>query len=219
MALELKPPIAPMEALPVETIPAGPEWQYEPKWDGFRCLAFRDGGDVRLWSKAGRPLNRYFPEMVEVLGALEARAFVLDGELAVPTDGGFSFDALLQRIHPAASRVKRLAAETPAIFIAFDLLAGADGRSLLTSPLRARRLKLDDFAQRYFPVHPSIRLSPTTQSIAQAAKWLKQAGPALDGIIAKRSDAAYRPGERTGMQKVKNYRSADCVVGESRMEG
>ena len=213
MALELRPPIAPMEALPVETIPTGPDWQYEPKWDGFRCLAFRDGDDVRLWSKAGRPLNRYFPEMVAALGALDASAFVLDGELAVPADGGFSFDALLQRIHPAASRVKRLAGETPAIFIAFDLLAGADGRSLMASPLQARRQQLDGFAQRYFPGHPSIRLSPATQSLARAAKWLKQAGPALDGIIAKRSDAAYRPGERTAMQKIKNYRSADCVVG------
>jgi ATP-dependent DNA ligase len=213
MTLELRPPIAPMEALPVETIPAGPEWQYEPKWDGFRCLAFRDGDDVRLQSKAGRPLNRYFPEVAEALGALKARAFVLDGELAVPADGGFSFDALLQRIHPAASRVKRLAAETPAIFIAFDLLAAADGRSLTASPLQARRHQLDDFAHRYFPGHPSLRLSPATHSLAQAAKWLKQAGPALDGIIAKRSDAAYRPGERTAMQKIKNYRSADCVVG------
>jgi ATP-dependent DNA ligase len=202
-----------MEALSVDAIPTGPEWQYEPKWDGFRCLAFRDDGDVRLQSKAGKPLNRYFPEMVEALGALGATTFVLDGELAVPADGGFSFDALLQRIHPAASRVKKLAAETPAIFISFDLLAGADGRSLIASPLRTRREQLDDFARHYFPGHPRIRLSPTTQSVAQAAKWLKQAGPALDGIIAKRSDAAYRPGERTAMQKIKNYRSADCVVG------
>ena len=213
MTLELRPPIAPMEALPVDAIPAGPDWQYEPKWDGFRCLAFRDGGEVKLQSKAGRPLNRYFPEMAAALAALDARAFVLDGELAVPADGGFSFDALLQRIHPAASRVKRLAEETPAIFIAFDLLAGADGHSLMASPLHARRKKLEELARRYFPDHRSIRLSPTSQSLAQAAKWLKQAGPSLDGIIAKRGDADYRPGERTAVQKVKNYRSADCVVG------
>jgi ATP-dependent DNA ligase len=213
MTLKLRPPIAPMEALPVEAIPTGPEWQYEPKWDGFRCLAFRDAGYVKLQSKAGRPLNRYFPEMVEALAALDARAFVLDGELAVPAHGGFSFDALLQRIHPAASRVKRLAAETPAIFIVFDLLAGADGRSLMASPLPERRQKLEELAPRYFPAHPRIRLSPTSQSIAQAAKWLKHAGPALDGIIAKRRDSAYRPGERSAMQKIKNYRSADCVVG------
>jgi ATP-dependent DNA ligase len=213
MTLALRPPIAPMEALPVEAIPQGPDWQYEPKWDGFRCLAFRDGGDVKLQSKAGKPLNRYFPEMVEALGSLEARSFVLDGELAVPADGGFSFDALLQRIHPAASRVKRLAAETPAIFIAFDLLADAQGRSLMALPLQTRRQQLEKFARRYFPGHPGIRLSPSSPSIAQAAKWLKQAGPALDGIIAKRSDSAYRPGEHDAMQKVKNYRSADCVVG------
>jgi ATP-dependent DNA ligase len=213
MSLELRPPIAPMEALPVEAIPTGPDWQYEPKWDGFRCLAFRDGGDVQLQSKAGRPLNRYFPEMVEAFAALNARAFVLDGELAVPADGGFSFDALLQRIHPAASRVKRLASETPAIFIAFDLLAGTDGRSLMSLPLPARRAKLDEMARRYFPDHPRIRLSPLSQSVAQAAKWLKQTGSALDGIIAKRCDSAYQPGERTAVQKVKNYRSADCVVG------
>jgi ATP-dependent DNA ligase len=202
-----------MEALPVDAIPTGPDWQYEPKWDGFRCLAFRDGGEVKLQSKAGRPLNRYFPEMVEALGALDARAFVLDGELAVPAGRGFSFDALLQRIHPAASRVRRLAAETPAIFIAFDLLAGTDGRSLMASALMARRQKLEELARRYFPDHPRIRLSPTSPSVAQAAKWLEQAGPALDGIIAKRRGSDYRPGERTAMQKVKNYRSADCVVG------
>jgi ATP-dependent DNA ligase len=213
MTLELRPPIAPMEALPVDAIPAGPDWQYEPKWDGFRCLAFRDGGEVKLQSKAGRPLYRYFPEMVEALAALDARAFVLDGEVAVPADGGFSFDALLQRIHPAASRVKRLAAETPAIFIAFDLLAGADGRSLMTAPWHARRHRLEELARRYFPDHPRIRLSPTSGSVTQAAKWLKQAGPSLDGIIAKRRESDYRPGERTAMQKIKNYRSADCVVG------
>jgi ATP-dependent DNA ligase len=213
VTLELRPPIAPMEALPVATIPDGPDWQYEPKWDGFRCLAFRDGGSLVLQSKAGKPLERYFPEILQALGELDAGAFVLDGELSVPQDGAFSFDALLQRIHPAASRVQRLAAQTPALFIAFDLLAGEDGRSLLDAPLAARRHALDDFARRYFPGHPRVRLSPATRSLAQAAKWLKQAGPALDGIIAKRRDAGYRPHERTAMQKIKNYRSADCVVG------
>jgi ATP-dependent DNA ligase len=213
MTLELRPPIPPMEALPVAVIPDGPEWQYEPKWDGFRCLAFRDGAPLQLQSKAGKPLDRYFPEIVQALGELDADTFVLDGELAVPQDGAFSFDALLQRIHPAASRVKRLAAQTPAVFIAFDLLAGPDGRSLLDEPLAARRHALDGFARRHFPGHPRLRLSPATRSLAQAAKWLEQAGPALDGIIAKRRDAGYRPHERTAMQKIKNYRSADCVVG------
>jgi ATP-dependent DNA ligase len=213
MTLELRPPIAPMEALPVEAIPEGPQWQYEPKWDGFRCLAFRDGDELKLQSKAGKPLNRYFPEIVEALGALAAPAFVLDGELAVPANAGFSFDALLQRIHPAASRVKRLAAETPAIFIAFDLLADADGRAVMERPLHERRPRLEAFAQRVFDRHPRIRLSPASRSLAQAAKWLKQAGPALDGIIAKLVDSPYRPGERAAVQKIKNYRSADCVVG------
>jgi ATP-dependent DNA ligase len=202
-----------MEALPVDTIPAGAQWQYEPKWDGFRCLAFRDGDRLELQSKAGKPLNRYFPEIVAALGALDVGAFVLDGELLVAAGGAFSFDALLQRIHPAESRVRKLAAETPAIFIAFDLLAGADGRSLMQEPLDARRHALEALARRHFPRHPSVRLSPATRSAAQAARWLRRTGAALDGIVAKRRDLAYRPGERTAMQKVKTYRSADCVVG------
>jgi ATP-dependent DNA ligase len=202
-----------MEALPVDDIPTGPQWQYEPKWDGFRCLAFRDDGSLELQSKAGKPLNRYFPEMVQALAGLGAENFVLDGELAVPVGNAFSFDALLQRIHPAASRVEKLAAETPAIFIVFDLLAGADGRSLMDAPLDARRARLEAFARKYFPDHPRIRLSPASPALSQAEQWLKQAGAALDGIIAKRRDLGYQPGERTAAQKIKNYRSADCVVG------
>src|SRR5215468_5562413 len=124
MSLHLHPPLPPMEALAVDEIPTGPEWQYEPKWDGFRCLAFRDGDTVELQSKSGQPLTRYYPELVAAMSKLEARTFVLDGEIVVPADGSFSFDALLQRIHPAASRIKRLADETPALLIVFDLLAG-----------------------------------------------------------------------------------------------
>src|SRR5262252_7748979 len=165
MSLPLRTPFPPMEALSVEEIPRGDEWQYEPKWDGFRCLVFRDGDKVELQSKSGQPLTRYFPEIVDAIRELKAKSFVLDGEIVVPADGGFSFDALLQRIHPAASRVKRLAAETPAIFIAFDLLADADGRSLMSSPLRARHQELEKFARRYFAGHPAIRLSPSSQSI------------------------------------------------------
>src|SRR5262245_22894793 len=127
MTLPLRMPHSPMEALSVDTIPTGPQWQYEPKWDGFRCLAFRDGKSVELQSKAGRPLTRYFPELVEALGTIKADRFVLDGEIVVPSNGGFSFDALLQRIHPAASRVQRLAADTPALLIVFDLLVTAHG--------------------------------------------------------------------------------------------
>src|SRR5215470_343418 len=130
MALSLHAPLPPMEAVSVDEIPTGSEWQYEPKWDGFRCLVFRDGDSVTLQSKSGQPLTRYFPEIVAAARDLKANAFVLDGEIVVPHDGAFSFDALLQRIHPAASRVARLAKETPALLIVFDLLAASDGGAL-----------------------------------------------------------------------------------------
>ncbi len=205
-----------MEALPVDQIPAGKQWQYEPKWDGFRCLAFRDGERIFLQSKSGQSLARYFPELARELKALPAWRFVLDGEIAVPVDGAFSFDALLRRIHPAASRVQKLAAETPATLIVFDLLAGADGRPLVALPLAERRRRLEAFARENFahdPLDRSIRLSPATTRIATARGWLQSAGGALDGVVAKRLDLAYRSGERTGMQKIKRKRSADCVVG------
>jgi|SRR5262245_11270695 len=202
-----------MEALSVEEIPTGPGWQYEPKWDGFRCLIFREGGKVELQSKSGRPLTRYFPELVEAALAVKAERFVIDGEIVVPDDGGFSFDALLQRIHPAPSRIKRLAAETPALLIVFDLLAGDDGSALTDLPLQERRPRLEVFARRYFKDNTRIRLSPATTRLSEAKAWLKDVGAALDGIIAKRRDLAYRSGDRSGMQKIKNYRSADCVVG------
>jgi ATP-dependent DNA ligase len=202
-----------MEALSVDEIPAGKGWQYEPKWDGFRCLVFRNGGKVDLRSKAGRSLTRYFPELVEAILDVKADKFAIDGEIVVPHDGAFSFDDLLQRIHPAASRVKRLAAETPALLIVFDLLADIDGRSLTHLPLRERRRRLEAFARRYLRNKPRIRLSPATTKLSEAKAWLKDVGAVLDGIIAKRRDLEYRSGERTGMQKIKNYRSADCVVG------
>jgi ATP-dependent DNA ligase len=213
MPLALHPPLAPMEALSVDEIPHGPQWQYEPKWDGFRCLAFRDGASVQLQSKSGQPLTRYFPEIVAALRALEAPAFVLDGEIVVPADGAFSFDALLQRIHPAASRVQRLEKETPGLYIAFDLLADAGGRALIDLPLSERRKQLEEFAADYLRGAERIRLSPATSKLADAKGWLSQVGATLDGIIAKRRDLPYRAGDRTGMQKIKNYRSADCVVG------
>lgn len=197
----------------MEAIPEGADWQYEPKWDGFRCVAFRDGADIWLQSKSMQPLERYFPDVVAAVAAIGARRFVLDGEIAVPEGRGFSFDALLQRIHPAASRVKRLATETPAIYVVFDLLADEDGRSLLDAPLRERRSRLEQFAATHFANGSSIRLSPATAKLAQAKKWLGQTGATLDGIIAKRLDLGYRSGERDGMQKVKNFRSADCVIG------
>jgi ATP-dependent DNA ligase len=213
MILPLRPPFGPMEALSVDDIPVGKEWQYEPKWDGFRCLVFRDGNHVELQSKSGRMMTRYFPELVGVLRGLKAAKFVLDGEIVIPSDGSFSFDALLQRIHPASSRVQKLAAETPALLIVFDLLAGPDGKSLIKQPLRERRPALERFVGKYCHGARQIRLSPATTRISDAKRWLKRAGAMLDGVVAKRRDLEYRSGDRTGMQKIKSYRSADCVVG------
>jgi ATP-dependent DNA ligase len=202
--------IEPMEAKLVAELPEG-GWQYEPKWDGFRCLAFRAGDKVDLKAKSGKPLARYFPEMVEVLKRVKARSFVLDGELAIVSDGEFSFDALLQRIHPAESRIKRLAAETPAIFILFDILVDASGRSLIEVPLTKRRAALEAFFADVKQFH-SLKLSPYTLSLAEARRWLRQGGTALDGIVAKEREGPYVAGERA-MMKVKQHRTADCVVG------
>jgi ATP-dependent DNA ligase len=201
-----------MEAFSVEKIPEGKDWQYEPKWDGFRCLIFRDGAEVELQSKSGQTLTRYFPEVVAAVASLKANRFVLDGEIVVPRGQTFSFDDLLQRIHPAASRVKRLAAETPALLIVFDLLF-AGQKILIKKPLKTRRKMLEEFSHDYLRGHRSIQLSPATTKIATAKKWLKQVGSTLDGIIAKRRDLAYQSGNRHGMQKIKTFRSADCVVG------
>src|SRR3984957_7104800 len=150
MQLEIYSPLPAMEAKSVDSAPVGDEWQYEPKWDGFRCLAFREDSKIDLQSKSTQTLSRYFPELVTALGCLKSKMFVLDGEICVPAQSGFSFDALLQRIHPAASRVQRLASETPAIYVVFDLLAEEDGRSLLAQPLRKRRKRLEQFAAAYF---------------------------------------------------------------------
>ena len=202
-----------MEALSVDEIPTGEEWQYEPKWDGFRCLVFRDRDKVELQSKSGQSLTRYFPELVEAVRTVKATTFVLDGEIVVPTDGTFSFDALLQRIHPAQSRVRKLAAETPALLIAFDLLADADDKPLIERPLQERRPELEAFAHKWLCGVERIRMSPATTKLSEAKGWLKRVGATLDGIVAKRRDLEYRSGDRTGMQKIKNYRSADCVIG------
>src|SRR5262249_21500514 len=212
MTPALPRPFPPMEALSVEEIPEGKNWQYEPKWDGFRCLIFRNGGKVDLQSKSGQSLTRYFPELVAAIASLKATRFALDGEIVVPNGKALSFDDLLQRIHPAPSRVNRLAAETPAVLIVFDLLS-ADGKIFTTEPLTARRKLLERFARKYFRAHKTIRLSPATTKITDAKKWLKQVGAALDGIIAKRRDLPYESGNRHGMQKIKNFRSADCGVG------
>ncbi|MEP6719752.1 MAG: ATP-dependent DNA ligase [bacterium] len=213
MSLPIKPPFPPMEALLVEKIPSGAQWEYEPKWDGFRCLAFRDGNKIELQSKSGQPLARYFPEIVEALLKLKASKFVLDGELVIPVKGGLSFDDLLQRIHPAASRIQKLSQSTPANYIIFDLLIDEAGKAIFEQPLVKRRQKLEKFAKKYFPKNASIELSPKTENYATAQKWLSSTGLKLDGVIAKRSDLPYRSGTRDGMQKVKRMRTADCVVG------
>lgn len=200
-----------MEAKSVDKIPGDDGWQYEPKWDGFRCLAFRDGDEIFLQSKAGQPLARYFPDVVRALGELKAKQFVLDGELVIPIDGALSFDELQLRLHPAASRVNKLAAAHPAMFVVFDLLA--DTKSLVAQPLARRRELLEKFAGKFFPNEKQIRLSPATTDLRQAEKWFKKVGGDLDGLIAKRVGAAYASGERTAMVKIKQIRTVDCVVG------
>jgi ATP-dependent DNA ligase len=202
-----------MEALSVDEIPAGGGWQYEPKWDGFRCLAFRDGDEVYLQSKAGKPLTRYFPEIAAALKGIAAPRFVLDGEIAVPVEGKLDFDQLLQRIHPAESRIRKLAVEHPAVFIVFDLLVDAKRTSLVGQSLRERRKRLEAFSRCCFPKRGGVFLSPATTSLAPARRWFRAAGGNLDGVIAKRLDSPYLPGDRSAMVKVKNIRTADCVVG------
>src|SRR6266404_6324308 len=176
MSLPIKPPLPPMEARSVDEIPVGEEWQYEPKWDGFRCLAFRDGDKLFLQSKAGQPLARYFPDVVEQFQGIAAKRFVLDGELAIPVGGTLSFDELQLRLHPAASRVQKLAAAHPALFIAFDLLADTDGKSLLEVPPRDRRKRLEDFAKKNLKKKSTLRLSPATTKLVTAKKWLEKVG-------------------------------------------
>jgi len=236
--LPLQPPYPPAEARPAKEIPHGLGWIYEPKWDGFRCLAFRRGDEIVLQSKAGQPLTRYFPEIAAALRALPARTFVLDGEIVIRRGSGLDFDALLQRIHPAASRIQRLSHETPATYMAFDLLVDSRGKSLVASPLSARRMALQEFASvnigqaenkrgrkaqsrskapaRITSNSSALRimLSPASSDFATAEKWMREgAASGWDGVVAKRLDCEYSSGERTGMVKVKRIRTADCVVG------
>ena len=213
MTLPIDVDYPPMEAALVDALPGGDGWQYEPKWDGFRCLAFKDGEDVALRSKSGQPFERYFPEIVAAVRALPVPRCVLDGELVVPEGDSLSFDELLLRIHPAASRVRKLAREHAALYVVFDLLVDADGRSLVGEPLDARRVALERFAAKTFAKSPTFRLSPATRSIDTAKTWFDALGGGLDGIVAKRIDVPYRSGERSGMQKYKRMRTADCVVG------
>ena len=207
--LTVRPPLPPMEAKLADELPGGEGWQYEPKWDGFRCLVFRDGDAVYLQSKSGKPLARYFPDVVETVLAMEADRFVADGELVIPVGGILSFEALQLRLHPAESRVRKLAAETPARLMLFDLLFHKE-TSYLDATLSLRRkglelLELGEAGER-------VQLSPFTDDRDTAQRWLDEVGDALDGVVAKRLDGRYESGERA-MLKIKKMRSADCVVG------
>lgn len=201
-----------MEARLVEEIPTGDGWQFEPKWDGFRCIAFRDGQQVYLQSKNGQPLARYFPDVADAIAALPAKQFVLDGELVIPVGGALSFDELQLRLHPAASRVQKLAKAHPATYIAFDGLA-ENGQVYLQRMLCERRQLLEKFARANLRSAKNVRLSRATTDLGAANQWFKKTGGDLDGIIAKRLDAAYASGERTAAVKIKQIRTADCVVG------
>lgn len=218
-----------MEARSVKEIPSGANLLYEPKWDGFRCLVFRKGDQVLMQSKAGQPLGRYFPELVKAFREIDPQQFVVDGEIVIFRDGEPSFDDLLMRIHPAQSRINRLSEETPATFVAFDLLVDPRGRSLVEQPLKERREALERFievAVKNSTLSPKasdkggaaksnqfIQISPSTSDRVQALRWMKElAGSGFDGVIAKPALSPYLPGERA-MQKIKKIRTADCVVG------
>jgi ATP-dependent DNA ligase len=204
--------IAPMEAKSVGELPVEKGWQFEPKWDGFRCVVFRDGPKVALQAKSGKPLTRYFPEVVAAFAALKPKRFVLDGELLIPVGKALSFDALQMRLHPAQSRINKLSVETPALFMAFDLLQDLQGASVVECDLIARRAALEAFFAKIGP-QARLRLSPYSRKLSDARKWLSRAGAgALDGVVAKSLQAPYLVGERA-MLKIKCLRTADCVVG------
>jgi ATP-dependent DNA ligase len=212
LASEAKSRMNLMEAESVAQLPRGAQWQYEPKWDGFRCLLIRDGSRISMQSKSGRDLVRYFPEVASAAAALSSNEFILDGELLIQLDAGYSFDALLQRIHPAANRVKHLAEETPATFMVFDLLRSGT-RDLAGLLLMKRRAALERLARQAFGGDGIFRLSPASRNYADGEAWLNTVNEDHDGVVAKRLDLPYRAGARDGMQKIKLLRSADCVVG------
>jgi ATP-dependent DNA ligase len=208
MPLPVTPPVSPMLAKSLRELPEAEGMVYEPKWDGFRCIVFRDGDDVELGSRNTKPLDRYFPELREALRANLPDRCVLDGEIVVAGDRGLDFDALQQRIHPAESRVRKLAAETPASFVAFDALADGD-EDLRPLPFRARRARLERLLAG---ARPPIHLTPATTDVAVAAEWFDRfEGAGLDGVMAKPADLAYVEGKRL-MFKIKHERTADCVV-------
>jgi ATP-dependent DNA ligase len=206
----------PMEAKLVDALPQDVGWQYEPKWDGFRCLAFRNDDRVELRAKSGKSLGRFFPEVVESLAALPVKRFAVDGELAIPVQESLSFDALQMRLHPAESRIRKLSQQTPAVFVLFDCLVSRENRNMMAESLLQRREALEQF---YLSLKDPglLRLSPYTRTRSEAQRWLNHAGGALDGVVAKRIEQPYIAGERA-MLKVKRMRTADCVVGGFRYE-
>lgn len=210
----IDPAIMPMEAKLVEALPTDKGWQFEPKWDGFRCLAFRDGAGIELISKSGKALTRYFPEVVALLAKVRTSRFVLDGELIISKGDVVRFDALQSRLHPAESRVRKLSIETPAEFMVFDALQ-LGAKTLTDKPLHERREALEKFMGK--SKISGLELSPATTDPKRAATWLAESGGALDGVIAKRLDEPYQPGKRA-MLKVKQHRTADCVIGGFRYD-
>jgi ATP-dependent DNA ligase len=208
MDLPLEPPVQPMLAKAATDLPDGDGWLYEPKWDGFRALVFRDGDELLIQSRDQKPLDRYFPELAEPLRANLPQRCVLDGEVVIARDGALDFDALLLRIHPAASRVNMLAEQTPASFVAWDLLA-LDEETFLEVPQGDRRARLE---QAMAGVAPPVHLTPLTRDRDMAADWFARfEGAGLDGVIAKDAASFYEPGKRR-MLKIKHQRTADCVV-------
>jgi ATP-dependent DNA ligase len=202
----------PAEARSVDELPQAGGWQYEPKWDGFRCIAVKRAASVQLWSKSDKPLDRYFPEIVAAVRGLAVDLCVLDGELVIRDGNRSDFDELLQRIHPAQSCVRMLAQSHPAHFIVFDMLAEDGAAALDSRPLAERRAHLEAFAKKRFPRRGLLELSPVTRSRSVAERWLRTHG-ARDGVVAKLLDQPYRSGSRDAMVKVKRKRTADCVVG------
>jgi ATP-dependent DNA ligase len=208
--------LSPMEAKLVTELPKDTGWQFEPKWDGFRCLAFRAGGEVEIKAKSGKSLSRFFPEVLENLRAVSPKIFVLDGELVIPVDGALSFDALQMRLHPAASRIERLSKGTPATFIVFDCLLRKARQSLLLDGFEQRRAALEALFEG-IGEEAGLTITPFTRDMRKPEKWLNDRQVSVDGVVAKRLDLPYRPGERATL-KVKRLRTADCVVGGFRYE-
>lgn len=207
-------PIHPMEAKSAAELPAGVGWHYEPKWDGFRCLALKSGTDVELQGKSGKSLTRYFPEVAKALSGVKLSNAALDGELRIEIDGVASFDALQMRLHPAATRIKRLSEETPATLVVFDTLLDADGNPIHELPLEKRWAVLKRLSRKF---NDAVSLSEATEDVRIAQQWLKRGYAGTDGVIAKRLDMPYLFGERA-LLKVKRLRTADCVVGGFRYQ-